>query len=114
MAMTPARRFRQLLAYAWAQSPLYREIYAAHGIRERDLPHVALHDLPVVSKSDVMVRFDEAVTDSRLRLAQLEGWLQQDANPRRLYMDEYVVIHSSGGSAIHSIVPCTLRGRGSS
>ena len=105
--MTPEQSFRELLAHAWTHSPLYRRIYTQYGIREQDLPHVALQDLPVVSKSDVMVHFDEAVTDLRLRLEPLKIWLEQDANPLNLYLDEYVVIHSSGGSSIRSIVPCT-------
>jgi len=108
--MTPPElRFRELLAHAWKHSPLYRRIYAQSGIRERDLPHVPLHDLPPVSKSDVMEHFDEAVTDLRLRSEQLKVWLQQDSNPLSLYLDEYIVVHSSGGSRISSIVPCTPR-----
>jgi amino acid adenylation domain-containing protein len=107
--MTPEQNFRELLAHAWTHSPFYRRLYTQCGIREQDLPYIPLQDLPVVSKSDVMVRFDEAVTDPRLRLEPLKSWLEQDANPLSLYLDEYVVIHSSGGSSMRSIVPCTPR-----
>ena len=105
--MTTERRLRELLAHAWKHSPLYREIYTREGIRERDLPHIALEHLPVVSKSDLMVRFDEAVTDSRLRRADLEAWVQRDTDPLNLYLDEYIIIHSSAGSPIYSWVPYT-------
>ncbi len=77
------------------------------GIRERDLPYIALEHLPVVSKADLMVRFDEAVTDRRLRKSDLEAWVAQDADPLHLFLDEYIVVHSSGGSQIHSYVPHT-------
>jgi len=101
------RRFRSLLAHAWDRSPFYREIYAAHGIRQQDLSAVALEDLPVVSKADLMVRFDEAVTDPRLSKADLEQWLRKDVDPLNLYLDEYIVVHGSGGTKIYSYVPYT-------
>ena len=107
--MPAEQRFKELLAFAWKHSSFYRRIYTKHGIRERDLHHVTLQDLPVVTKSDVMEHFDEAVTDPRLRVGQLKNWLQQDSNPQSLYLDEYVVVHSSRGSTISSIVPFTRK-----
>jgi len=106
-AVASERRLRDLLAHAWRHSPFYRELYAAHGIRERDLAHVPLADLPVVSKADLMVRFDEAVTDTRLRRDDLERWLQQDTDPLSVYLDRYIFVHGSGGTGIHSYVPYT-------
>lgn len=107
MAMTPERRLRELLVHAWNHSPFYREVFTREGIRERDLPYIALEHLPVVSKADLMVRFDEAVTDRRLRKSDLKAWVEQDSDPLNLYLDEYIVIHSSGGSQIYSYVPHT-------
>ena len=106
-AKTSSRRLVEVLTHAWDRSSLYRELYAAAGIRRTDLPHVALEDLPAVSKADVMVRFDEAVTDPRLRLADLERWTERDVDPLHLYLDEYIVITSSAGSKIDSYVPYT-------
>jgi amino acid adenylation domain-containing protein len=105
--MTSEQNFRKILAHAWTHSPLYRRIYTNCGIREQDLAHVSLEDLPVVSKADIMVNLDEAVTDPRLHLGELKLWLEQDMNPLNLYLDEYVVIHSSGGSSIRSYIPLT-------
>jgi amino acid adenylation domain-containing protein len=107
--MTPEQRFRELLTHTWTHSSLYRRLYTQNGIREQDLPHIPLQDLPVVSKADVMVHFDEAVTDPRLRMEEIKTWLERDSNPLSLYLDEYVMLHSSGGSSIFSIVPCTLK-----
>jgi amino acid adenylation domain-containing protein len=101
------RRLRELVGRAWDHSAFYREIYAAHGLRRRDLSQVALEDLPVVSKADLMVRFDEAVTDPRLRKSDLESWLRNDFDPLHLYLDEYVIVHGSGGTNIYSYVPYT-------
>src|SRR5215831_18992559 len=91
------RRLVEVLTHAWDHSAFYRELYAAAGIRRPDLGHIALDDLPVVSKADVMVRFDEAVTDPRLRLADLASWSDRDVDPLHLYLDEYILITSSAG-----------------
>ena len=106
-AIALERRRRELLAWAWDCSPFYREIYTARGLRRQDLPHVAWEDLPVVSKADLMVRFDEAVTDPRLRKADLESWLKNDFDPLNLYLEKYVIVHGSGGTKIVSYVPYT-------
>jgi amino acid adenylation domain-containing protein len=103
------RRLGELLEHAWDHSPFYREIYAARGIRREDLSHVALDDLPPVSRADLMVRFDEAVTDPRLRVSALERWVEQDANPLNLYLDEYIIVYSTAPSKIRSYVPYTRK-----
>ena len=106
-ANAPERRLRELLAWAWKRSPFYRAIYADHGIRQQDLSAIALEELPVVSKADLMVRFDEAVTDPRLTKGDLERWLRNDVDPLNLYLDEYILVHGSGGTKIYSYVPYT-------
>jgi amino acid adenylation domain-containing protein len=95
--MTSERRLRELLSHAWNHSAFYRENFRREGIREQDLPHIPLEQLPVVSKADLVARFDEAVTDPRLRRADLEAWVQEEADPSKLYLDDYIVIHSSYG-----------------
>ena len=74
-------RFRNLLSHAWKHSPLYRQIWEQSGIRERDLRHVPLEELPPVGKTEVMENFDEVVTDPRLRRGPLQAWLERDSNP---------------------------------
>ena len=98
---------RDLLVHAWDRSRFYHEVYSAHGIGRRDLYRIALEDLPVVSKADLMVRFDEAVTDPRLRKSDLEQWLRNDVDPLNLYLDDYIIVHGSGGTKIYSYVPYT-------
>jgi hypothetical protein len=56
-----------------------------------------------------MVRFDEAVTDPRLRVSALERWVAQDANPLNLYLDEYIIVYSTAPSKIRSYVPYTRK-----
>src|SRR5258707_6501916 len=100
MAMIPEKRLRELLARAWNRSPFYREVFMREGIRERDLAYIALEHLPVVSKADLMVCFDEAVTDRRLRKNDLEAWVAHDTDTVHLFLSPYIGVHSSGGSKI--------------
>jgi amino acid adenylation domain-containing protein len=107
--MNQELKLRELLKHAWGKSSLYRELYSEAGIQEVDLDHIPLEDFPVMTKSDVMLRFDEAVTDSRLKIDDLNVWIKNDKNPLNLYLDEYIVISSSAGSNISSFVPYTLK-----
>lgn len=52
---------RRLREFAVRRSPFYRELH-------RGLENKPLHDLPVVTKRDLMTNFDRVVTDERIRL----------------------------------------------
>jgi amino acid adenylation domain-containing protein len=91
--------FHRLINYVWRHSAFYRELYMNHGIREQDLPHLEVHDLPLVTKESLMGAFDEVVTDPRLRKEDISRWLEDDFDPRKKYLDEFIVVHSSGGSS---------------
>ena len=96
----PARqRFRDLLRHVWHNSPFYRDLYQSHGLRERDIPDLEVHDVPLLTKPTLMANFDAAVTDSRLCKRDLERWLEDSRNPLDMYDDDFIVIRSSGGTA---------------
>src|SRR5207249_11854675 len=82
--MTKTPRFYQqrglgrLLGYVWKRSAFYRDYYSSHGISEKDLPDISIRDLPFLSKEILMENFDLAVTDPRLRKADIEQWLQDE------------------------------------
>src|SRR6266508_5470378 len=63
-----ARALGELRAHAVAHSPFYRHLHAG-------LEDAPLRDLPVVTKADVMGRFDEFVTDPRIRRAAIEDFI---------------------------------------
>lgn len=105
--MTSEQHFRQLLIHAWEKSHFYRQIYSGCGIRKEDLPDIPLEELPPVTKLELMGRFDEVVTDQRLRKTDIEAWIRQDTNPLNLYLNEYIIVHSSAGSGTYSYVPFT-------
>jgi amino acid adenylation domain-containing protein len=88
----------KLLHHVWDHSSFYRDYYHAHGIRENNLDEVSLSDLPILTKQLLFEHFDEIVTDPRIRRDELDRWMEIDHNPRRRYLDQYLVIHTSGSS----------------
>jgi len=82
-------RLRALVRHAVRCSPYYRDVLGALA-EDADLA-----DLPTVSKRILMERFDDVVTDRRLRLAELEPFLVH-ADAGALYLGEYRVFSTSG------------------
>jgi phenylacetate-CoA ligase len=88
-------RFEETVRHAVAHSPLYRELYAG-----RDLS-----DLPTVSKAQLVERFDDWVTDPRLRGADLDAHVESLADKDVLYGDAFRIMPSGGTSgrrALHA------------
>ncbi len=89
-------RQRQMLqgivGHARARSPLYRDLY--RGI---DATRFELSDLPTVAKAQVMDRFDDWVTDQRLKLAEVERHIEDLAGDD-LYLGRYRVVASAGST----------------
>jgi phenylacetate-CoA ligase len=83
-----AQALRDLRAYAFANSPLYREIH-------RGLDDAPLESLPVVTKQMVMERFDDLVTDRAVHLADLENYLEH-ASATDLFRGRYRVAATAG------------------
>ena len=90
--------FHDLLQHVWKCSSFYRDYYGSCGIREEDLPHLTVSDLPFLSKKMLMENFDRAVTDPRLKKKELEQWIQEVPDPGQLYRDHFIVLHTSGSS----------------
>ncbi len=82
-------RLDELARYAAAHSPFWSNRLRAGPVR--------LDELPVMTKSDLMERFDDVVTDPRLRLAALLDHLEH-VDGDELYLGEYRVMTSSGSS----------------
>jgi phenylacetate-CoA ligase len=83
-------RLNELLAYAAERSSFWRE-------RTPGGEAVKLADLPVLTKTELMARFDDLVTDRRLRLEELLRHLDEIRDDA-LYLGEHRVMTSSGSS----------------
>ena len=83
-------RLAQLVRHARARSPLYRD--ACAGLRE----DVGLAQLPVMSRHDLMARFDDWVTDPAIHRDDVERFLSDRAHVGERFLGRYVVWKSSG------------------
>jgi phenylacetate-coenzyme A ligase PaaK-like adenylate-forming protein len=101
LAVERERRLRDLLALAAARSPFWRERLAGRDLdrfSEADLP-----DLPVLTKTELMSEFDNAVTEPGLTLARVEEHL--DGLVDDAYLDDrYRVLATSGSSGARGVV----------
>ncbi|MGE5215799.1 MAG: AMP-binding protein [Chloroflexota bacterium] len=103
MAEIQQRRFQKLLRRVLTGSAFYRDYYGSHGIRERGLTDVTVRDLPFLTKATLMEQFDRAVIDSRLKRVELEAWLDTIRDPRQAFLQDFIVMHSSGSSGVTGI-----------
>jgi phenylacetate-CoA ligase len=89
-------RLRELIEHAVSSSPYYRE---ALGADAADRP---LSELPVLTKATLMERFDDVVTDPRLRLAAVEAHLD-GPEPAADFAGEYALITTSGTTGARGV-----------
>ncbi len=91
VAGAQAERLDALVAAARADSPFYRDRY-------RDLPpgRLRLAQLPVVTKRELMARFDDWVTDPAVTRAGVDAFLADRSRIGERFLDRYLVWKSSG------------------
>lgn len=88
------RRLAHVMAIAQRRSRLYRE-----RLRGLTPGHSPLQALPVVTRGELMQRFDDWVTDPALRLEELRAFAADARRVAEPYLGRYVVWESSGTSA---------------
>jgi phenylacetate-coenzyme A ligase PaaK-like adenylate-forming protein len=84
-------RLAELLAYARANSPFYRELYRQLPDRPADL-----RQLPTTSKSTLMSRFDDWVTDPTIKIDDLWRFVDDPATVGQPFLSRYTVSATSG------------------
>jgi phenylacetate-CoA ligase len=92
------QRLRSLIRHAVERSPYYRDVLGT-GAEDAELAQ-----LPTLPKPVLMEQFDRVVTDSRLRIANLEPFLAA-ADAGALYLGEYRVFSTSGTSGVPGLFP---------
>ncbi len=86
-------RASSLIAFAREHSPVYRRAWS--GLPQRE---VALAELPVAAKRELMTHFDDWSTDPRVDRAGIEAFLADRTHIGERYLDRYVVWKSSGST----------------
>ena len=91
------RMLSEIVGHAKQASPFYRDLY--RGIDHGD---IELSALPAVTKAELMERFDDWVTDPRLKLADVEAHvdaLEGDG----LHLGQYRIVASSGSTGARAL-----------
>ena len=93
------KRLYELVTYASANSPLYKELY-------EDLPtNFTIRDIPSTGKDVLIARFDDWSTDREVTKEGIEEYLREQAAAEeagdkrakaKRYLDKYYVVSSSG------------------
>ena len=93
LAARQKTRLALLLKAAVRGSRFYREQMS--GMSPETTP---LTDLPVVSRNELMARFDDWVTDPQLKLAELRAFTLDSRRIGEPYLGKYLIWESSGTS----------------
>ena len=93
IAAATARRSAELIAFARARSSFYRDAWSA-------LPDsgISLRQLPVVTKRELMSRFDDWMTDRNVTRRAVEAFLQDRTHIGEQFLGRFVVWKSSGST----------------
>jgi phenylacetate-CoA ligase len=94
------RELTALRAYATNRSPYYHRLY-------RGLATAPLAELPVLTKATLMDHFDDIATDPRVRLTDLQAYLDT-LRGDDLFDGRYWVSATSGSSGRRSVIPSHL------
>ena len=93
IARSAQTRLALLVAHARAHSPLYRDAY-----RHVEPGSARLDDLPVITRRQLMERFDDWATDRRLTRAVVERFLADRGSVGERLLGRYTVWKSSGST----------------
>ena len=103
------RRLRALVDCARTRSPYYRA--ALRGL-PASAP-VRLADLPWVSKTEMMLQFDDWVTDPAVTRAGVQEFLSDPTRVGEAFVGRYLVTTTSGSTGSPAIVLFDAQARGS-
>lgn len=96
LAQLRQERLRTLLAHAIEHSPFHRERLGHVDAAGFTLDQLA--ELPVMTKAEMMRRFDDVVTDRTLTRSEVDAWVST-ASPDMRYLRGSYVVMASGGSS---------------
>ncbi len=89
------KKLRKLRDYAYAHSPFYKRFH-------QGLENHPLHELPVLTKQELMRSWDEIVTDKSLHLKDVEQFLN-NLKGFELYNNKYVAFATGGTTGVKGI-----------
>lgn len=91
-------QLQSMVRHAIDKSPFYRELYKNIVVDD----NLAITDLPVINKQMMMENYDQVVTDPRLKLSDLQGFIQH-VKYGEAYLNEYRVFTTSGSTGLQGV-----------
>ncbi len=92
------KRLNEVVKYARARSPFYRELYADIGEK------YSLTDIPPVSKPELMAHFDDVLTDRNISMERIDAFTQDIDNIGRMIDGKYLIFKTSGSTGNPAVV----------
>lgn len=102
IATRQQERLQALVEYARRTSPFYAEHYSA--VASGPIRLEELHQLPAVTKPELMARFDDWVTDPAITRAHVEEFVANLDNLGRDFLSRYVVFTTSGSTGVPALL----------
>jgi phenylacetate-CoA ligase len=92
-------RLKELVAFAREHSRYYAEKYS-------HLPALieGLHQFPVVTKPELMARFEDWVTDPAIKRVDVEAFVADESKIGNTFLNRYLVFTTSGSSGTPAIL----------
>lgn len=94
LAQRQRARLAEMVAFARAHSPYYRELYRDLSERTDDLTL-----LPITRKTELMARFDDWVTDSEVTVEKVRALVDDPDRIGERFLGRYIVATTSGTTA---------------
>lgn len=92
-------RLRELVDFARERSRYYADKYQSLPTHIDDI-----RQLPIVTKPELMVHFEDWVTDPAIKLADVESFVANKSRIGESFLDRYLVITTSGSNGAPAIL----------
>lgn len=93
-------RLQALVSWSRNNSPFYKELY------QNVKAPFSLTDLPIVNKKQLMEHFDDWITDSSIKLHDIEAFMNNLDNIGRKFKDKYLIFTTSGSTGNPLVAVC--------
>lgn len=92
------KRLREMMIYAYQNSPYYRKAFRAAGINSRNISYMPIERFPTMDKQKLLDNFDRVVTVRGLTQEKLRRFDSSENAGKKAMGGKYHLIHSSGST----------------
>ena len=92
------KRLREMLVYAYQNSPYYRKAFRAAGINSQNISYMPIEKIPTMDKQKLLDNFERVVTVRGLTQEKLRRFDSSENADKKALGGKYHLIHSSGST----------------